>query len=490
MTIDRERIKNLNNREVEERGEYIGCWIQNSPRIRYNHTLEYAKYLCEKHEKPLLVFFVLNKNFPEARRRAFQFLLEGVSQFKRGLGKSGIELSIFEGDPQEIVKIIGDNAVAVITDKGYLKFQRELNQEIAKDLKCSFYEIESNVVVPVEVASNHEEYGAYTIRGKITKQIGRFLSDPLDEYLKENFKIKSYNNISGKIKSRITNLGVEKDLKNFYFDIENSKNIEKFILAIEDDNFYQLEISGGEIEAERVLDKFIENRLDSYHLYSNNPFFNVHSELGPYLHFGQISPAYIYRKISESGRDQESIEAFLEELVVRRELAFNFCYFNENYFDFKKILQDWCYETLEKHWKDKREYIYTLEELEDYETHDNYWNQAQKELVTKGTMPNYMRMYWAKKILEWSEDPEKAFNNTIYLNNRYFLDGRDPNSYAGVAWCYGKHDRAWTERPIFGKIRYMNESGIEKRVREFKKLQKSSSELLKKFEGDYEFKNY
>ncbi|MGL6121296.1 MAG: deoxyribodipyrimidine photo-lyase, partial [Fusobacteriaceae bacterium] len=148
------------------------------------------------------------------------------------------------------------------------------------------------------------------------------------------------------------------------------------------------------------------------------------------------------------------------EFIVRRELAFNFCYFNKNYNDFNKILHDWVYKTLEDHEADIRKYIYNLKDLENWKTHDDYWNDVQKELVTKGTMNSYMRMYWGKKILEWSENAETAFNTAIYLNNRYFLDGRDPNSFTGVAWCFGKHDRPWGEREIFGKVRYMNETGI------------------------------
>lgn len=445
--VERERIKNLNGKELNKDGEYVAYWMQSSPRLEYNHTLEFAKSICERTGTPLFIFFILNPNYPEAKRRSYEFLLQGVKDFHRQLKNINLELNIFLGDPEKISKEIGLLSTAIVTDKGYLKFNRELNEKVASENLSAFYEIESNVIVPVEVASDHEEYGAYTIRKKINSRVLSYLKNPKDEFL-DNSTIKCYNKNYGKIK----------------WNIEDQKNYENFLNTIPDDNYYPLAIEGGEEKGEKLLNEFLEKKLNSYHLYSNNPAQNVHSGLSPYLHYGQISPHYIYNKVMNSGKNSEAIQSFLEELLVRRELAFNFCYYNREYYNFRKILPNWCYETLDKHISDKREYLYTLEELESWSTHDNYWNEAQKSLVTLGTMDSYMRMYWAKKILEWSETPEIAFKNTLYLNNRYFLDGRDPNSYAGVAWCYGKHDRAWTEREIFGKIRYMNENGLKRKI--------------------------
>ena len=182
--------------------------------------------------------------------------------------------------------------------------------------------------------------------------------------------------------------------------------------------------------------------------------------MSPYLHFGQISPLYIALKVLET----ESLgkDSYIEQLIVRRELAYNFVYYNRNY-DTIKCLPPWATATLNVHKRDKREYIYTLEEFENAETHDPYWNAAQKEMVITGKMHGYMRMYWGKKILEWSKNPKAGFDIALYLNNKYELDGRDPNGFAGVAWCFGKHDRAWTERKVFGKIRYMNSNGLKRK---------------------------
>ncbi|MGL4403670.1 MAG: deoxyribodipyrimidine photo-lyase [Fusobacteriaceae bacterium] len=455
--VQRERVRNLNNKELDKEGDYVACWIQNSPRIKYNHTLEFSKNLSERTGKPLLLFFVLNPDYPEAKRRSYQFLLDGIYNFQKNLRNEKIELNIFLGDPAEIAGEIGKFSVALVTDKGYLNFNRDLNLKITRENSSSFYEVESNLIVPVETASDHEEYGAYTVRKKINSKVSGFIKNPRDEFL-DGSKIKCHNINYGKFES----------LKEKLWDIENKENRENFLQSISDDNFYPLCIEGGETSGEKILDEFIEKKLDFYHLYSNSPFQNFHSGLSPFLHFGQISPHYIYNKVVNSGKAEEAIEGFLEELIVRRELAFNFCYFNRNYSDFNKILPSWCYETLEKHKGDNRPYLYTLKELENWKTHDEYWNEAQKSLVTLGTMDSYLRMYWAKKILEWSPDPETAFNHTLYLNNRYFLDGRDPNSFTGVAWCYGKHDRAWKERSVFGKIRYMNENGLLKKIKKIK----------------------
>ncbi|MCC7300956.1 MAG: deoxyribodipyrimidine photolyase, partial [Verrucomicrobia bacterium] len=215
---------------------------------------------------------------------------------------------------------------------------------------------------------------------------------------------------------------------------------------------------GGTVEAKRRLKKFIEESLAVYEAHSNQPQTDDVSALSPYLHFGQISPLYIALEIQK--RDPQS--RFLEQLIVRRELAVNFVWFSPDYDRFSS-LPDWAKLTLKNHAKDKRETIYTREQLEQSQTHDPYWNAAMTELRGTGFMHNYMRMYWGKKVLEWSRSPEEAFEMLLAINNKYFLDGRDPNSYAGVAWVFGKHDTAWQERPIFGKVRYMNAAGLERK---------------------------
>jgi deoxyribodipyrimidine photo-lyase len=187
------------------------------------------------------------------------------------------------------------------------------------------------------------------------------------------------------------------------------------------------------------------------------------SDISPYLHFGQISPLYVALEVANAaGVRKEAREAYLEQLIVRRELSMNFVNFNDHY-DSYDCIPSWAKRTLAEHESDRRQYEYSVEELEQGRTHDPYWNAAQREMVDSGKMHNYMRMYWGKKIIEWTPKPEDAFRAALYLNNKYELDGRDPNGFTGVAWCFGKHDRPWQERKVFGKVRYMNAEGLRRK---------------------------
>ncbi|MDX1509679.1 MAG: hypothetical protein R3358_15440, partial [Woeseiaceae bacterium] len=217
----------------------------------------------------------------------------------------------------------------------------------------------------------------------------------------------------------------------------------------------------GTDAAQKHLTRFLRSDLDGYADARNDPSQPQASRLSPYLHFGQISPVEIALKTQRaSSGTADDKEAFLEELIVRRELAANFVYYCKDY-DKYACLPDWAAKTLDEHRDDDRPKRYTRQQLENAETHDDYWNAAMQELLKTGYMHNYMRMYWGKKIIEWTNTPEYSYSTTLYLNNKYFLDGRDPNSYANVAWLFGLHDRAWTERDVFGKVRYMSASGLE-----------------------------
>jgi deoxyribodipyrimidine photo-lyase len=249
---------------------------------------------------------------------------------------------------------------------------------------------------------------------------------------------------------------------NLKFDSLPLESIDKVVSRLDIDRSVGKvgDYTGGTSEAKRRLKMFLKDKLDTYAEDSRDPNLDCISNMSPYLHFGQISPLYVAMEVSKTsspGRD-----AYLEQLIVRRELSHNFVYYNANYDSFKS-LPPWAVRTLNYHRRDKNEYLYSLERFEAAQTHDVYWNAAQQEMVLTGKMHNYMRMYWGKKIIEWSRNPQTAFKIALYLNNKYELDGRDPNGFAGVAWCFGKHDRAWTERPVFGKIRYMNSNGLKRK---------------------------
>ncbi|UCC22037.1 MAG: deoxyribodipyrimidine photolyase, partial [Planctomycetota bacterium] len=219
-------------------------------------------------------------------------------------------------------------------------------------------------------------------------------------------------------------------------------------------------LRGGAAEAKRHLNNFLKNKLANYPKLRNDPNADCTSNMSPYLHFGQISPLYIALEVIKTKGPAK--DAYLEELIVRRELSYNFVFYNNDYDKFKS-LPPWVVRTLNFHRRDKRQYNYSLADFENARTHDPYWNTAQKQMLITGKMHGYMRMYWGKKILEWTKTPRQAFKIALYLNNKYELDGRDPNGFAGVAWCFGKHDRAWAERPVFGKVRYMNAAGLRRK---------------------------
>jgi deoxyribodipyrimidine photo-lyase len=220
---------------------------------------------------------------------------------------------------------------------------------------------------------------------------------------------------------------------------------------------------GGASSARKLLDRFVREKLPFYADERNDPSLDGQSGLSPYLHFGQISPVTIARAVRSAAHASEAArEAFLEQLIVRRELACNFAAWAPDCESFAAV-PAWARKSLEAHARDKRPHHYSARQLEEGHTHDPYWNAAMREIRLTGRLHGYMRMYWGKKILEWSASPAAAFRTALRLNNRYFLDGRDPNSLAGVAWCFGLHDRPWQERPIFGMVRYMNESGLRRK---------------------------
>ncbi|MGM0438006.1 MAG: deoxyribodipyrimidine photo-lyase [Bacillota bacterium] len=448
--IQKERIKPLNDENVKNK-ENIFYWMQASQRTNYNHALEFAIERANKLNKSLSVFFVLTTDFPEANLRHYQFMLEGLREVREKLAERELNFNIFLGDPKKIVTKIAKKAALIITDRDYLKETRKWRKNIADSINCPLVQVESNLIVPVEDASSKEEYAAYTIRKKINKK--------LDYYLKELDKRKTNNPSLNKELELETELK-EKDITKFLKDdnlteLTQKLDIDKKVKPV---SYYK----GGEEKAREYLYDFITNKLDKYHELSNDPTKDYLSQLGPYLHFGQISPLLVALEVKEKYSPGQ--EDFLDQLIVRRELSFNFVYYNKDYDkNLKAILPDWAYTTLEEHKDDLRKYIYSKDEFEKAATHDKYWNAAQKEMKITGKMHGYMRMYWAKKILEWTPSPQDAFEIALYLNNKYSLDGRDPNSFAGIAWCFGKHDRAWQERKVFGKTRYMNANGLNRK---------------------------
>ena len=435
--IHPERIKPLNTKEVADQ-PYVVYWMQSAQRAECNHALEYAVRQANLLQKPLIVFFGITEDFPEANERHYRFMLEGLKEVKAALAKRKIQLLIQKLSPQLGALEIAGQAALMVVDCGYLRIERAWREAVAKAIDCPLVQVECNVIVPVESASPKEEYAARTIRPKINKLLEHF-AQPLQE---QDLKYSS----------------LDIQLPFAAFDIAN---IDLALAQLKLDRSVQAgSFIGGTDQAKLQLDDFIRNKLTGYAEFGNDPGLDYASNLSPYLHFGQIAPLYIYQTLNTF--PPETVADFIEELVIRRELSMNFVFYNDAY-DSYLCLPDWAKATLDKHRGDERLYQYSLEELETATTHDPYWNAAQQEMVLTGKMHGYMRMYWGKKILEWTNTPEAAYEAALYLNNKYNLDGRDPNGFAGIAWCFGKHDRPWKEREIFGTVRYMNAKGLDRK---------------------------
>jgi deoxyribodipyrimidine photo-lyase len=416
--------------------DFVLYWMQASQRAWENHALEYAADKANGLRKPLVVLFGLASGFPGVNARHFLFMLEGLEETRKDLEKRGVRMVVRSGPPGRLASHLGRRASLVVVDRGYLRVEREWRSEAARTLECPLIEVESNAIVPVDTASPKEEYSAATFRPKIRRQLKRFLVP-------------------------VRHRRLMKDSLSLRLDSLDLRDPEKILAGLGvDRSIGPGGFRGGPSNARALLRDFVENRLDDYPDARNDPALDGQSNLSPYLHFGQISPLEIALAVRKHGGPGAIV--FLEELIVRRELSMNFVRYNPRYDDYA-ALPAWSRAALAKHRKVPREYVYTYAQLDGAKTHDPYWNAAQKEMALTGKMHGYMRMYWGKKILEWSKTPEEAFRTALRLNDTYELDGRDPNGFAGVSWCFGKHDRPWGERPVFGTVRYMNAAGLRRK---------------------------
>ena len=434
--IQRERVRPLNN-EKEKSRDYVLYWMQAAQRGENNHALEYAVEQANVRGKSLVAFFGLTEKFPEANERHYAFMLEGLRETGRVLGERGIRFVIRHQSPDEGSIQVARRADLVVVDRGYLRIERRWREEVAKKINCPLIQVETNVIVPLEQASPKEEYAARTIRPRIQKQLEKYLVPMRKVPLKKE---------AAKLEFKTLNLA---DLDGLLARLPIDRGAGRVRSYV-----------GKAGEAKKRLREFIDRKLAAYAETRNDPNVDAVSGMSPYLHFGQISPLYIALEVLKSRK--RAAEVYLEELVVRRELSMNFIYYNRQYDRFDG-LPEWARKTLKEHEKDPREALYTMAELEEARTEDPYWNAAQREMVVTGKMHNYMRMYWGKRIIEWTKKPEEAFQAALRLNNKYELDGRDPNGFTGVAWCFGKHDRAWPSHPVLGKVRIMKASGLRRK---------------------------
>ncbi|XP_069473625.1 deoxyribodipyrimidine photo-lyase-like isoform X4 [Ambystoma mexicanum] len=438
----RVRLISSENNSLKEDAMGIVYWMSRDQRVEDNWAFLYAQRLALKEKLPLHVCFCLVPKFLDATIRHFGFMLKGLKEVEEECKRLNIPFHLLIGFAKDVLPgFIKEHAIGgVVTDFSPLRVPMQWVQDVKELLPedVPFVQVDAHNIVPCWVASVKQEYGARTIRNKIHDKVSEFLTEfpPVLVHPHES----KFQGEPIDWDACIANLQVDRTVG----EVDWAKPGTKAGMG--------------------VLKSFIAERLKFFGTDRNNPNKNALSNLSPWFHFGQVS---VQRAILEvrkyRSRFKESVEGFIEEAMVRRELADNFCFYNKKY-DTVEGAYDWAKNTLKDHAKDKRTHIYTLEQFEAGKTHDPLWNAAQLQMVHEGKMHGFLRMYWAKKILEWSKSPEEALQFSLYLNDRFQLDGRDPNGYVGCMWSIcGIHDQGWAEREVFGKIRFMNYNGCKRK---------------------------
>ena len=472
-----ERITICNSASVNAEGKFVLYWMIAARRVQWNFALERAvEWSCELN-KPLVILEALRCGYQWASDRFHAFIINGMHDNQNRIAKrTALYYPYLEPEHDEgkgLLTKLSEYACIVVTDDFPTFFLPRAVEAASSQVKVCLEAVDSNGLLPMSCA-DRAFLTAYSFRRYLQKTLRDHLSRfPKSDPLK-GVKLPTIKRLPADIikRWRATSLQDFKD---------GPKELSKFPI---DHSVSMVSTYGGCVEANSVLESFLHSRLARYAEGHNHPDEDACSLLSPYLHFGHISVHQVFYEImtSEGWAEHQlslkangsrsawwgvsqNIEAFLDQLVTWRELGFNMCRHSVNY-DSYDSLPEWAKKTLADHQSDPRQYVYSLNDLERAKTHDELWNAAQNELLIEGRIHNYLRMLWGKKILEWSLTPQKAIDVMIYLNNKYALDGRDPNSYSGIFWILGRYDRPWgPERPIFGKVRYMSSNSAKRKLR-------------------------
>lgn len=435
--IDQRRIRVLREAEVVAQGPVL-YWMNRDMRADDNWAMLHAAHLAEIHEKPLGVVYNLDPHFLGGGLRQLAFKIEGLQELEEKLSRLNIPLFLtLESGVEEVIRLAKKlSASALVTDFSPLRIQKMWTASVVAAVHIPVHQVDTHNIVPCWLASPKQEYAAATFRPKIHRLLPEFLTD-----------FPALKKCEYRFPTAVPAIHWKKILDT----------------AKTDRSIPPVALKAGAKAAEKALKTFLHERFDVYAEARNDPSILGQSDLSPYFHYGFLSPQRVAYTVSRMHSGSLSQEAYIEELVVRRELADNFCFYQSQY-DSCAGFPNWAKKTLDEHRKDPRPYLYSPKQLEKAETHDPMWNAAQTEMVTTGKMHGYMRMYWAKKILEWTKTPEDAMKIAIDLNDKYELDGRDPNGYTGIAWAIGGvHDRPWANRSVFGMVRYMNDAGLKRK---------------------------
>ena len=476
------RIHCLRDAPINPRGRFVLYWMTACRRAAYNFSLDRAVELAVDLNRPLVVLEALRAGYKWASDRFHTFIMQGMADNASALDRSdALYYPYVEPRPgagQGLLAALAAQSCAVVTDRWPCFFIPRMVAAAVLQVLVRFEEVDGNGLLPL-CSAGRAFTTAHSFRRFLQADLkNHFDAAPSGAPFKRNH-LPPLSGLPGKITRQWPAASVKtlRDPRSFLPDLP----IDHSLPAVDP--------AGGTRRARRLLQEFVHHKLPRYHADRNHPDEKATSGLSPYLHFGHISAHEVFQTVvrhenwfpeqtstgSSGARAgwwgmSEAAEAFLDQLITWRELGFNGCEFNPDYGRFQS-LPPWARRTLDDHRSDPREYLYDLEEFEAARTHDPVWNAAQRELVRTGGIHNYLRMLWGKKILEWTASPEAALETMIRLNDRYALDGRDPNSYSGIFWVLGRYDRAWGERPVFGKIRYMSSQNTKRKVRLKKYLQ-------------------
>ena len=456
------RVRKLNEAAIRTRGRYVLYWAQMNRRVESNHALAHAATLANELGLPLLFYEGLTCTYPNANDRLHTFLLEAVPETERRATRAGIGYVFYlrrrRCDPNDILYHLAEEAAAVVTDDYPLFIAAEHNQRVPDRIGVAYFVVDGSCVVPMN-SFGKREYAAYTIRPKIRKLLAQHLAPMSPIRLKTPWK----------------------GPKSPFHTQVTIRKISELVAASQIDHTVppSRTIRGGRSASEKRLRHFLRHSLRRYAREKNEPSARATSGLSPYLHFGHISSLEVALEARKyAARHKLVADEFLEELIVRRELAFNFARFCNR--PSLSDLPDWAQANLKRHARDRRSYEYSHDQFERAQTHDALWNAAQQQMLLEGHIHGYYRMYWGKKIIEWSPTFQDAFDIMVRIHDRYALDGRDPNTYANILWCFGLHDRPWPERPIFGTMRYMSLQGMARKtkiddyIRQIERLEKQA----------------
>ncbi|WP_305043656.1 deoxyribodipyrimidine photolyase [Geoalkalibacter sp.] len=468
------RLRPINQAPANPQGDYVLYWMIAARRLRWNFALQHAIAQARELRRPLVILEALRCDYPWASARLHRFILDGMAEHARALAQSPVLYHPYveerRGAGKGLLETLAEGACLVVTDDFPAFFLPRMVQAAGKKLGVRLEAVDGNGLLPLDAAPQAYP-SAYALRRFLQKNLPGHLSDPpLADPLADR-GLPVLKALPQAVQERWPAAWAR--LASTDYDLA-SLPIDQRVGAVA--------LRGGSRAASTQLELFLDERLGHYALERNEPERAATSELSAYLHFGHLSVHEVFSRLvkqenwnlgrlgpESKGRRagwwgmSANAEAWLDQLVTWRELGYNFCRYRADY-DRYESLPDWALATLERHAEDPRPYLYDLEDFEQARTHDPLWNAAQRQLLREGGIHNYLRMLWGKKILEWSRAPRAALDIMIELNNKYALDGRDPNSYSGIFWCLGRYDRPWPERPIYGKIRSMSSENTARKV--------------------------